>query len=391
MKKLFKGLLFSMLTMLALSGCNNETIDEVLFKEPISHIESNQERAISTATKALQEMRQTTKNNDDEYFVKSIYPILSKRPATKALNSDTLLYLINYNDGFAIVGARNYTDQIFAISDNSQMSITDTVANPVSANLINSYANFVSDDLLNRGVSTAQSDIIVNVLEYMPPMIQAKWGQRGGFCALYTDGGPAGCVPVAVAQVCYYHKKPQSFNGYQFDWNLMQNIKKSSDFKNNPEAGQQVSRFFYEIAQNMDTKNGSTYESKIVPCFSSMGYESAYSYLDIHTVKWGILNRHEPAIICATSDAGRHAWVVDGYRETETKTPHPNGYDYVYQYDYYLHCNWGWNGIADGYYRYANSMGFFEFDTTSGAAWGGDGTKASFIFTTDFMMVYHIN
>ena len=74
---------------------------------------------------------------------------------------------------------------------------------------------------------------------------------------------------------------------------------------------------------------------------------------------------------------------------TETKTPRPNGYDY--QYDYYLHCNWGWDGNADGYYRYANSMGFFEFDTTSGAAWGGDGTNASFVFTEDFRMVYNIN
>ena len=41
---------------------------------------------------------------------------------------------------------------------------------------------------------------------------------------------------------------------------------------------QTVSRFFYEIAQKMGTKNGSTYESNIVPCFSSMGYDAAYSY-----------------------------------------------------------------------------------------------------------------
>lgn len=390
MKELLKGLFYIMLTLLALSGCN-ESIDEVLSKEPISHVESNQDKAISTATKALQGMRKTTRNYDRDCFVKEIYPILSRRAVTRASNADTLLYLINYNNGFAIVGAQNYTDQIFAISDNNQMSITDTITNPILANLIKAYANFVNDDVLNKSVQTAKSGTIVNVLEYMPPLIQAKWGQGVHFCAMYTDGGPAGCVPVAVAQVCYYHKKPQSFNGYQFDWNLMQNIKMYSDFKNNPEAGKQVSRFFYEIAQKMGTKNGSTYESNIVPCFSSMGYDAAYSYLDIHTIKWGILNGREPAIICATTDVGRHAWVVDGYRETETKTPRPNGYDYDYQYDYYLHCNWGWDGNADGYYRYANSMGIFEFDTTSGAAWGGDGTNASFVFTKDFRMVYNIN
>ena len=388
MKELLKNLFYVMLTLLALSGCDNGNIDEVLSNEPIPHIESDLDKAISTATKALQSMKPATRNSKD-CFVKEVYPILSSKAVTRASNADTLLYLINYNNGFAIVGARNYTDQLFAISDNSQMSITDTIANPILADLINAYANFVSDDGLNKSVQATQSGTIVEVLEYMPPLIQSKWGQGPNFSALYTDGGPAGCVPVAVAQVCYYHKYPQNFNGYQFDWNLMQNIKMDSDFKNNPEAGKQVSRFFYEIAQNMGTKEGSTFESKIVPCFSSMGYRAAYSTLDINTVKWGILNGREPAIICAGTDVGRHAWVVDGYRETETKTP--NGYGYDYQYDYYLHCNWGWNGNANGYYRYANSAGIFEFDTVTGPAWGGDGTTASFVFNEEFRMIYNIS
>lgn len=378
-----------MLGVSTLSGCNNESIDEELLKETTPHIESNIDKAISTATKALQGMRQATRNNKD-CSVKEIFPILSQKAVTRTATTDTLLYLINYNEGFAIVGAQNYTDQIFAISDDSQMNITDTITNPILADLINAYANFVDDDILSRGVQTNQSGTIINVLEYMPPLIQAKWGQDNGFCAMYTDGGPAGCGPVAVAQVCYYHKKPQSFNGYQFDWNLMQNIKTKSDFENNPEAGEQVSRFLYEIAQKMGTKNGSTPEKNIAPCFSSMGYSASHSYLDISIVKWGIL-RCEPAIICASTKKNeRHAWVVDGYRETETKTPRSNGYDYDYQYDYYLHCNWGWNGDANGYYRYADSMGFFEFNTILGAAWGEYGGTSTYVFTEDVNMIYNI-
>lgn len=384
-----KGLFYVMLIWLTLSGCN-DTINEVLLEESAPRIiESNQDKAVCTATRALQGMSQTTRNNKG-YSVKDIYPVLSSGIATRSSNVDTLLYLINYNSGFAIVGAQNYTDQVFAISDNSQVSITDTLTNPILAHLINAYADCVSNDILNKEMKTAQSKTIVNVLEYMPPLIQSRWGQGVNFCAMYKDDGPAGCVPVAVGQVCYYHKKPLNFNGYRFDWDLMHNIKMYSDFKDNTEAGTQIARFFYEIAQKMETKNGSTFENKIVPCFSSMGYSAAYSNLDINTVKWGILNGRAPAIICASSDAGRHAWVVDGYRETETKTLRPTGYYYDYQYDYYLHCNWGWNGTANGYYRYADSRGFFEFDTTSGAAWEGDGTHSSYVFADSFRMIYNI-
>lgn len=121
-----------------------------------------------------------------------------------------------------------------------------------------------------------------------------------------------------------------------------------------------------------------------------MGYEASQSALDINTVKWDILNGREPVILCGNVSGNSigHAWVVDGYRETETKIPHTNNDDY--QYDYYLHCNWGWGGIADGYYKYANSMGLFDFDTTHGADWGGNGTTSRYEFTDNLIMFYYI-
>lgn len=382
-----KFLLSTMLIWLALGGCS-ESINEVVLEKPVSNVaESNLDKAILTATKALQGMRQTTRGGED-YSVESVYPVLSKGAITKSSNVDTLLYLINYNDGFAIVGAQNSTDQVFAISDDGQINITDTIANPILARFINAYADCVTNNIVNEsgGVFIESFNTL---LEYMPPLIQAEWGQNGGFCALYDDGGPAGCVPVAVGQICYYYKKPQSFNGYQFNWDLMRNIKSRSDFSNNVEAGEQVSRFLYEIAQNMGTENGSTFENKIVPCFSAMGYSASYDWMNISVIREGIMNASAPYIVgAAASIGGRHAWVIDGYRETETKTKYlgASGFFYRYQYDYYLHCNWGWDGIANGYYRYADSSGMLKFDTISGAEWGGDGTTSIYVFDDDFTM-----
>ena len=170
----------------------------------------------------------------------------------------------------------------------------------------------------------------------------------------------------------------------------MQNIKSRSDFNNNVEAGGQVSRFLYEIAQNMGTEDGSTFENKIVPCFSAMGYSAGYDWIDISIIREGIMNASAPYIVgAAASSGGRHACVIDGYRETETKTKFmdSSGFYYEYQYDYYLHCNWGWDGTANGYYRYADSSGMLKFDTTSGAAWGGDGTTSIYVFDDDFTMI----
>lgn len=90
----------------------------------------------------------------------------------------------------------------------------------------------------------------------MPPLVQSQWQQDDGFNALFPNNENVGCVPVAVAQVCYYHKKPQSLDGYQFNWNLMQNIKNSSNLfvysNSNEEASKQVTRFLYELAKKWE-------------------------------------------------------------------------------------------------------------------------------------------
>ena len=393
-----KKIVFVLLSLLVLNASSNtEDFDSVSSQKKYSHTETNLDKAICTATKALQEMSPYTRSHKECTF-KNAYPVLSKRIATRSGNADTdtLLYLINFDQGFAIIGAQNCTDQIFAISDNSQISVTDTITNPVLAKMISSYAKFVEDKSSSKKVIDTQSEPIINVLQYMPPLVQSQWQQDDGFNALFPNNENVGCVPVAVAQVCYYHKKPQSLDGYQFNWNLMQNIKNSSNLfvysNSNEEASKQVTRFLYELAKKMGTNNGSTYRREILPCLKSMGYEASQSALDINTVKWDILNGREPVILCGNVSGNSigHAWVVDGYRETETKIPHTNNDDYDYQYDYYLHCNWGWGGIADGYYKYANSMGLFDFDTTHGADWGGNGTTSRYEFTDNLIMFYYI-
>jgi hypothetical protein len=68
-----------------------------------------------------------------------------------------------------------------------------------------------------------------------------------------------------------------------------------------------------------------------------------------------MLNQGLPFYIDATSDGGRHAWVIDGYLAQLRDVYYYNDYDVLVnkslQSRFLLHCNFGWtNEIADGYY-----------------------------------------
>lgn len=46
--------------------------------------------------------------------------------------------------------------------------------------------------------------------------------------------------------------------------------------------------------------------------------------------------------------ANGHAWVIDGYMEQELRT---SGSTTALDSRTLLHCNWGWNGMCNGYYE----------------------------------------
>ena len=58
-----------------------------------------------------------------------------------------------------------------------------------------------------------------------------------------------------------------------------------------------------------------------------------------------------------------HAWVLDGYLTRRRKVDLMSGTSVVYsyyQYETLVHCNYGWNGMDNGYYNTA------AFDTNAG-------------------------
>jgi hypothetical protein len=69
-----------------------------------------------------------------------------------------------------------------------------------------------------------------------------------------------------------------------------------------------------------------------------------------------MLNKRLPVLIGADRDGAGHAWVIDGsVTQTRTVKTYRNGVYYSTSTESrsMLHCNFGWGGVADGYY-YSN-------------------------------------
>lgn len=61
-----------------------------------------------------------------------------------------------------------------------------------------------------------------SIREQVGPLLKTAWHQESPFNDL-CNGHPAGCAPVAMAQLMYYYQYPQtlSLNGYTFSWSTI--------------------------------------------------------------------------------------------------------------------------------------------------------------------------
>ena len=198
------------------------------------------------------------------------------------------------------------------------------------------------------------------------PMLKTKWRQGFPFnnlAPIYgTKHAPAGCVPVAVAQIMAYHEFPADFCdwkltktifGYENPYSLYTSFNSIADsIKAVGSVGAQneVSRLLYRIGKGCDVdygaNNSSAYPVDAKNFMKDMGYRNTVRHLGYERVEiLKCLERGCPVFIGARRAGGGHAWVIDGYIRREYVC---TGYDT--QKQLLMHCNWGYAGSADGYY-----------------------------------------
>ncbi|MBE6220564.1 MAG: hypothetical protein E7127_02860 [Rikenellaceae bacterium] len=335
-------------------------------------------------------------------------------PSTRGAEDGDVVYIVDLeNGGSAIMGADKRMEPIYAILDETkispeQLTLTATRSDDGEQD-IEEYVMGLVNDKITYDMSEMIPIVRDSLLPEMPmiprphevtmttmlgskyPMLRTKWHQRSPYNDNYPRGeGPyfedgvmlAGCGPIAVAQVLYFLRTPNSWSGVSnyFNWDLISECEYQGEFSDN--ACSEVAKFVSQISGKICREkwhseqyvNPGVEPENLIYDLEDFGLEvdslGEYNFDLIKT----LLNDDLPVITRGEfynqyTGTFKHMWVIDGYKSHRESTylreyfgEGPRDYTdtFISSTDYNLvHCNYGWNGDCDGYY----SSGVFDVRT----------------------------
>lgn len=306
---------------------------------------------------------------------------------TRAGDTDTLMYLVNYEDnrGFALLGRPATSKAIYAISEEGSLDMSDTIYNKPLAMFMASAREDANDLIPNPtlppvtfpGDNQRPKRHIIREVKPMLPDNVAKWSQSypyNFFCDYYEEGhrGYVGCGPLSVGMLMAFYKRPTKLGNTTYDWdriikdNLTLVIADFLDKLASPE---------YLNSKYLAWNNRYTPILNIRIPFAKLGYGlgDVWNATPLYTEKGDNIQalmdfmqrgtnnaKAAPVILWGQSVEAinekypGHIWVTDGFVEAEELNPNfpeitPKKLDPL------LHLIWGWGGKANGYYTYLKS------------------------------------
>lgn len=180
------------------------------------------------------------------------------------------------------------------------------------------------------------------------PLMSTTWGQNKPYNSKCPgmkedDRWPAGCTPVAVAQVMKYHKYPTSgiVENVTYDYSVMPDrLDAYSDKSQIDEVAQLILDCGNLLGTQWRSHESSTDLANIANLCLKAGFDKGMKYTPVRVVgfnKWqtDVYNDIAAGLPVLISGGGHH-WVCDGYMDEGL-----------------FHMNWGWDGSGDGYYRFS--------------------------------------
>lgn len=264
--------------------------------------------------------------------------------------------------GFVIVSALN---EILAYSFTSSMPASDELPDHIAywIGLYNEQTDYLLQhpDNIKRPAKQQRS---------VGPLLISVWGQGCFHNALCPEDelGPchhveAGCVAIAMAQIMYYYKQPVTgigsmtyscppygtlsadFGNTTYKWEDMVDTVCQSNYavaKLISHCGISVQMIYgthSSISSNV-AANNAFHLHFYYPC-SILSSRSSFTDEEWTALIRQNIENQRPVYYTGKSDLGAHAFVCDGYDN--------NGL---------FHFNFGWDGVADGYFTLENPYDF---------------------------------
>lgn len=266
--------------------------------------------------------------------------------------------------GFVIVSA---TGEVLAYSLNSGFPSTNELPAHIAywIDLYNTTTDYIIEHHLpNLQRKASQQEVM--------PLVTSAWGQgcfHNELCPA-AESGPchhvsAGCTAIAMAQIMYYHKQPLTGNGevsYKsppygtlsanfgqttYPWGEMADTLHESNLA----TALLVSHCGISARMNYGPQLSLSSTQNALKAFQNHFFYPSSTLLlrsDSNDEEWtnlikDNLDRHLPVYYSGISTLGGHAFVCDGYDS--------NGM---------FHFNFGWDGVADGYYTLESPSGFTD-------------------------------
>ncbi|MBO4849907.1 MAG: C10 family peptidase [Prevotella sp.] len=284
-----------------------------------------------------------------------------RAPGHLQKTDETYYYVFNQsgNKGFVIV-AGDERGQVLGYADTGCFDASNIPDNMQA--LLDGYAEDICQARAATPTASSEDDDYT-AWQVVEPLLTTNWNQKYPYnllCRTTSDGQtPTGCVATALAQVMYYHQWPRentseipaysSFDALPpitFDWASMKDsYPLSTDLDDTSNRAVADLMLYCGHAVGMKYGDSSSSAPTIGICDvmrNCFGYNSQareVCHTDYNTHEWERIIHHElicgrPVFYSAQSSGIAHAFVCDGFDG--------NGL---------FHINWGWGGMANGYYR----------------------------------------
>ena len=324
----------------------------LVFAQLQAQVRIGEKEALSTAERFL---RQNTNLVNSQLR-------LSETINSKQTSQANLFVFSIEPQGFVIISALN---EVLAYSLTSDLPANNTLPGHI-AYWLNLY-NDQTDYLIKHPKQVRKS---VRSQNEVGPLLTSIWGQ-GCFhneACPFDSLGPcqhvsAGCIAIAMAQIMYYHKKPSmgigmvsyscwpyntlsaDFGQTTYFWEQMTDTL----YESNPAVATLISHCGISVYTHYGAHSSWSSNEKAFNAFcqffrytnSTLLYRENHNDEEWLTMIMESLDARLPVFYAGTSSLGTHAFVCDGCDN--------NGL---------FHFNFGWDGVADGYYTLNNPSGF---------------------------------